>query len=111
MKKYELILMVGMVCFVGCSQKDENIETVKKKSVVTQSPTVTHKVTAVQTPTVQAPIVKETISQSYIESIQNELKKSEEEVSVSSTFVTQEMEPSAPIPEHIKNSTIESVPR
>jgi len=106
MKKYELILMVGMVCFVGCSQKDENIETVKKKSVVTQSPTVIHKVA-----TVQAPIVKETISQSYIESIQNELKKSEEEVSSSSTFVTQEMEPSAPIPEHIKNSTIESVPR
>jgi len=106
MKKYELILMVGMVCLVGCSQKDENIETVKKKSVVIQSPTVTHKVAVLQTPT-----VKETISQSYIESIKKELNKSEEEVSSSSTFVTQEIEPSVPIPEHIKNSTIESVPR
>lgn len=98
--------MVGMVCLLGCSQKDENIEATKKKSVVTQSAVMAHMVTLKQTP-----IVQETISKSYIESIENELQKREEPILITSHFIEQEEEQLAPLPAHIQNSSIESVPR
>ena len=74
----------------------------------------------------KAPITSETVSKSYLETIENELKKMKKPVEVQAT--KEVTPPSTPtpvvatpnpikekavvsLPDHIKNSTIKSVPR
>ena len=118
MKKYKLTLLVTMLCLVGCSQKDESPESITKRDVVQQKEVQVDKRETFSLHQVrenQTPIKYETISKNYIESVEYELKKIKEDVPLLSVSTVPSYEERrkevAPVPAHIQNSTIKSVPR
>jgi len=130
MKKYGFILIIAIFSFVACSQKEEKVETTKRESIISKPITMANKTSLPKSSHVvvnKAPITSETVSKSYLETMQNELKKMEETVEVQeikevdSTLYTPTLVVATPnpieekavvsVPEHIKNSTIKSVPR
>lgn len=132
MKKYELILMVGIFCFGACSQKDESPkvtkkETIKKeeiKKIVSQvstenNDTLSNKHRSKIIIENKQIVLNETLSKSYIESIEDELNKIKEEDTIPPLplsspsplpLVSNYEEEPVSVPDHIKNSTITSVP-
>ena len=110
MKNYKLILILGVFYFSACSQKDESLESTSTQDVVVPQ-AIVHKISLKQTPK------NETISNDYVETVEEALKKMEtsdevkkiENISTVPSIVASVSR--VTVPEHIKNSTIESVPR
>ena len=122
MKKYQLILMVVLLFFTACSQKEESPKVIQKdKDINVSKEKIVIK--KEQTLAILTPPLVETISITYIESVEAELKKIEENTPTIQPLVSNYEEEnyeeenllpvpvSVPIPDHIKNSTIQSVPR
>jgi len=133
MKKYRLILIIAIFSFVGCSQKEEKVESSKNKSIINKPITMANKTSLAKNSLVvvkKAPITSETVSESYLEIMQNELKKMKKPVEIQEikevasvpipTLIVSTPTPIpspveektlVSVPDHIKNSTIKSVPR
>ena len=106
MKKNILLISVAFWAVIGCSQKEEVIEIVKKEE--------NHKKSVASSVKRAAPIRKQTLSQEYIDAVEREMQKNQESIEervISPIYKRVEKSTLSVVPDHIKNSTIESVPR
>ena len=138
MKNYKLILMLGVLCLSGCSHKDESPKSTSKKTV-TISKAVVPKIVLKQSLQARETISKDYIqsienelkkmeNSKEVKKIENKVNKTSDELKTTvpevktipdEVKIIEELTPistptSTPlvfIPDHIKNSTIESVPR
>ena len=130
MKKYSVFILVAMLHLVGCSQKEEKIEKIKEEEGRTP---ITLKG---RPPLPKLLATDQTLSDDYVKAIEKELRKSREDKVVASVVTMATTTPSSlpllsptshsqqiiniseseseeevmDIPDHIRNSTIESVP-